>query len=81
MLARTPATTHTKVDTVLGLMPDRRARSALSADALTVRPKVVRFRNQPSSRLRTGTTTSTVSSGPVTRMPATSSHTRPTATG
>jgi hypothetical protein len=81
MLARAPAATHTKVDTALGLMPDSRARSGLSAAALTVRPKVVRLRNHASARVTRGTTTRTVSWGPVTRTPATSSHTVPTATG
>ncbi len=41
-----PAIAHTNIDTSFGLMPERRARSAFSADALTLLPNVVRVRNQ-----------------------------------
>ena len=39
------ASAHTMVETILGLMLDKRARRGLLAQALTVRPMVVRSRN------------------------------------
>ncbi len=42
-VARKPPTVHTMVETVRGLMPARRDRLGLSADAVTALPKVVRL--------------------------------------
>ena len=39
------ASAHTMVETILGLMLDKRASRGLLAQALTVRPSVVRSRN------------------------------------
>ena len=39
------ASAHTMVETILGLMLDKRANRGLLAQALTVRPSVVRSRN------------------------------------
>ena len=49
------ASAHTKVETTLGLMLDRRASCGLLAQALTVLPSVVRSRNQVSAMSVTGT--------------------------
>ena len=81
--ANNPAITHTKVETVLGLIPDSRERSGLLADADTDLPNEVRFMNQPSRRASTGTAMRMMSCGPRTRISVnqTSSHTEPTTTG
>ena len=69
-VARPPAMAHTRVDTTFGLMPARRARSGLSADALTALPMAVRLRSHPRPRASRGTTRRMVSGGPVIRISA-----------
>ena len=48
----------------LMLIPERRAASALAADARMARPYFVRLRNSVNAMTRMGITTMTVSSGP-----------------
>ena len=69
------------VDTSFGLMPTSRARSGLLADALTVLPSVVRFRNRPARSAMIGTTSRMASCGPVIRMPSESSYVVPIGVG
>ena len=80
-VARNPPTVQTTVETVRGLMPARRDRLALSADAVTALPKVVRFSHHASSTAMVGTTIRIWRSGPVMISPKTSSHWDPTAVG
>ena len=68
-VARAPPIAQTNDETSLGLMPTRRARSRLLAEAFTVFPSVVRARNQASSAETSGTTTSVDSCGPLMRTP------------
>ncbi len=63
-VANAPAMAHTMVETRLGLMPEMRARSGFSAEALTLLPTAVRVRNQPRASATTGTTMTMDSSGP-----------------
>ena len=79
-VARPPAMAHTRVDTAFGLMPARRARSGLSAEAFTALPIVVRLRSHPRPTASRGTTMRMVSDGPVIRMSAIS-RTAPMGTG
>ena len=81
MVARRPATVQTNSWTIFGSIPDMRARSALLAEACTVWPNTVRFRNQDKPRARRGTTTRMVAFGPVTRTPRTSSQVKFTGMG
>ena len=76
-----PATVQTNSWTILGSMPDIRARSAFDAEAWTVCPNTVRFRNQARPKASTGTTMRMVSFGPVIRSPNTSSQVKPSGTG
>ena len=62
-----PATAHTNIDTSFGLMPLRRARSAFSADALTLFPNVVRVKNHARKIATSGTTIRIVNCAPVSR--------------
>ena len=73
MVARRPAIVHTKSWTIFGSMPESLARSALVAEAWTVWPNTVRFRNQDRPTASSGTTTRMVSFGPVILRPSTSS--------
>ena len=66
-----PAIAQTMVDTSLGLTPDIRARSGLSALAWTVLPNNVRPRNQLNAPTRTGTAIRIDSWDPATVMPPT----------
>ncbi len=54
--ARTPAITHTRVDSRRTGIPSSRARSELSATERTAMPASVRSRNQPRATSTTGTT-------------------------
>ena len=80
-LESSPATVQTKSCTVLGSIPDMRARSALDAEAWTVWPNTVWFRNHDRPKARSGTSTRMVSLGPVIRSPKTSFHWNPRGTG
>ena len=73
MVARRPAIVHTKSWTIFGSMPESLARSALVAEAWTVWPNTVRFRNQDRPTASSGTSTRMVSFGPVILRPRTSS--------
>ncbi len=68
------------MDTSLGLMPERRARSGFSAEALTALPNAVRLSSHPRPMAMRGTTMRMVSCGPTTRTPA-HSFTAPIGTG
>lgn len=59
-----PPIVHTMVDARLGEMPERRARSALSADAATERPKGVRLSSSASPAATIGATMMMSWSGP-----------------
>src|SRR5699024_3636569 len=63
-VAMRPPMVHTIVDDSFGLTPERRARSALSADASTLRPNAVLVRSQPRTAAITGTMINTARSGP-----------------
>ena len=65
------ASAQTRVETVFGLMPDSRASWGLLAQALTVRPMVVRSRNQVRATRATGTMIRIERSDPRTCTPAT----------
>src|SRR3984957_14476621 len=52
---RAAARAQTNVETIFGLMPDRRASLGLLEQALTVRPSVVRSRNHVSAMSVMGT--------------------------
>src|SRR3954470_1093145 len=54
-VASAPAMAHTIVDTRFGLIPERRARSGFSADAVTLLPRVVGPMNQLSAMATTRT--------------------------
>ena len=69
-VASAPATAHTNIDTRVGLMPLRRARSRFSADAFTVLPNVVRVRNHERKTATSGTTIRIESCAPVIRIDA-----------
>ena len=66
-----PASAHTMVDTIFGLMLDRRANRGLLAQALTVRPSVVRSRNHVRAISATGAMMRTEISDPLTVTPPT----------
>ena len=65
------ASAQTKVETIFGLMLDSRASCGLLAHALTVRPMVVRSRNQVRAIRATGTMIRIDRSDPRTCTPAT----------
>ena len=65
------ASAHTMVETIFGLMLDRRASCGLLAQALTVRPSVVRSRNQVRAMRVMGTMMRIERSDPRTVTPAT----------
>jgi hypothetical protein len=67
--ARPPAITQTIVDIFLMLMPERRAASALAADARMANPYFVRFMKSVRTMTRIGITTIAVSSAPRTCTP------------
>src|ERR1700722_12818255 len=67
---RNPARVHTQVDTVLGLIPVRRARSEFDTEARTDSPNFVRLRSHHSPNVVTGTAMMARSWAPLTVMPA-----------
>src|SRR5829696_2565521 len=66
IVERKPAMVQIAVDIIFGLMPVRRARSALVADARTESAKRVCPSNHQSAMAMIGTMINTVSCGPVT---------------
>ena len=71
---RNPAMVHTAVDTILGLIPVRRARSGLETDARTDSPNRVWFRSHQSPSVVTGTAMRARTWAPLTVMPAPTFH-------
>src|ERR1700689_4198785 len=67
---RAAAKAHTKGETIFGLMPDKRASRGLLAQALTVRPSVVRSRNHVKAIRAIGTMIRIERSDPRTVTPA-----------
>ena len=65
------ASAHTMVETILGLMLDKRASRGLLAQAFTVRPSVVRSRNHVRAMSVMGTMMRIEISDPLTVTPAT----------
>src|ERR1700729_3067052 len=68
---RAAARAQTNVETIFGLMPDKRASRGLLAQALTVRPSVVRSRNHVKAIRVIGTMIRIERSDPRTVTPAT----------
>ena len=68
---RAAASAQTNVETIFGLMLDKRASRGLLAQALTVRPSVVRSRNHVSAMSVIGTMMRIETSDPRTVTPAT----------
>src|SRR5579862_5783534 len=71
---RKPAMVHTAVETYLGLMPVRRARSGLATEARTASPNLVWPSNHHNPTVMTGTRMSASTWAPLTVTPAPGCH-------